>query len=492
MRKMMWILCLIPYPLMAQMELSLEDCHQMALEHNQQVEIAAERVKAAEAMERAAFTAFLPQISFTGSYTRLNRDFSLLSSDLFLPVIPYTALDASTGGLSSSLTTDPTLAASVFAIDPSTGSIVTNSSGDPVFQQYAMIPQESGEISLRNIYVANLGLIQPIYMGGKIREAHRISEYTVDLAKSNEKLSREELLYNTDEAYFRLLTVLEKKKMAEQYSGLMDELVTDLENLLKEGIITSNELLSARVKQNEATLMVLRAENGESLSRIALNQILGLDFDTELILADSFMTIADSIINTEQLQNSAMENRPEIDALSQKINIAESNVRLMKSRFLPNLGFTGNFLMTNPNPYKGLTEEFGGDVNLGLVCNIPIYHFGERRHTLKAANYEMNASRLELEEAQEKIRMQVEKTVHEWEEAVMSLSIAKLGLEQATENLRQSKMRFDNGMISSTELMKAQTLWQEAASRNIDARMKLRLSYTTLLKNSGQLMNQNN
>ena len=103
MKRVLFVLLLCPVVLSAQEKLSLDQCRKLAVEHNQQVSIAREQTAAATNLRKAAFTMMLPSAGINGTYTRTNKQFSLLENDLLLPVIPYTAIDPQTGSLTALL-----------------------------------------------------------------------------------------------------------------------------------------------------------------------------------------------------------------------------------------------------------------------------------------------------------------------------------------------------------------------------------------------------
>ncbi len=168
--------------LSAQEDLSLEKCISLALGHNQKIKAAQQEVKAAGDLKKAAFTRYLPDFSINGAYTYINKDYQLLKEDLFLPVVPYTAIDQSTGGLSQAALQNPSVAASTFVINPATGTVVTDAAGNPVFQKYTYLPASKSVLDLDHVAVISGGFTQPVYTGGKIREANKIAGYTKEIA----------------------------------------------------------------------------------------------------------------------------------------------------------------------------------------------------------------------------------------------------------------------------------------------------------------------
>jgi len=471
--------------LSAQEDLSLEKCISLALGHNQKIKAAQQEVKAAGDLKKAAFTRYLPDFSINGAYTYINKDYQLLKEDLFLPVVPYTAIDQSTGGLSQAALQNPTVAASTFVINPATGTVVTDAAGNPVFQKYTYLPASKSVLDLDHVAVISGGFTQPVYTGGKIREANKIAGYTKEIADYNLSLSENELVYSVEEAYWRIVSLKEKVKLACQYHDMLVRLVSDLENIYSEGIITDNDLLKARLKLSEADIQVLKAENGMELSKMALCQITGLPYSSRITLDDSLNSDEGTVIN-ELATESSIEARPELGILEKNVDIARSGVKLMESRFLPDIAMTAGYTFMNPNLYNGLEKEFGGDYTIGVVCNIPLFHFGDRKHTLNAVRAGHEAASLKLEETKELMVLQLQQAIYRYNEAVKTTGLAALALEQSSKNLKYTDDGFREGIQRTTDLLEAQVLWQKTFSELIDARTEQQMAASNIKKITGK------
>lgn len=453
----------------------------MALEHNHKVIIADEHVKAAESLKKSAKTQFMPSISANGMYMRTNKKFSLLENDLLLPVIPYSAIDPNTGTFNANL--DP---ANTFVINPGTGQPVTDSNGNPIFQNYTWIPKEKAEFGHKNIYTAGISLTQPIFTGGKIKETYNIAKYGENLAKASQDAEKTDVLFKTEEAYWRVVAVAEKVKLVNSYIKLLENLSADLENYYAEGMIIKNDLLKVKVKMNEAQLNLVKANNGLSLAKMALCQQVGLPLTQDVVLADSLSTMLEPVAE-QSFTDTAINKRPEIEALYQSINIAKSGVNIMKSRYMPNIGLSANYMFMNPNPYNGLSQEFGGDWNVGVAINIPIFHWNDRGHTLRAARSEQRVAELKMEEAKELIALQVQQAVYTLNESVKKIEMAELNLQQAEENLKVVTDGFETGTQKTSDVLEAQSMWQNAYADLIDARMEYRMNLVNLKRVMGNL-----
>jgi outer membrane protein TolC len=487
MKKIVFLISMLMFPLVmrAQDTLSLEQCRSLALDHNQKIKIAKNQVNAAEAVKKSVFTQYLPDFSINGAYTYFNKDFQLLKNDLFLPVVPYSAIDASTGQLSQAALNTPAVAASTFVINPATGTVVTDASGNPVFQKYTYLPASKSTFSLGNVYVVNGGFTQPVYMGGKIREANKIAAYTKEIADHNLSLSQNELIYSVDEAYWRIVSLREKVKLAGQYRQMLIRLVSDLENIHSEGIITNNDLLKAKLKLSESDILLLKAKNGMEISKMVLCQMTGVPYSSSIALTDSLnktdITVKNYMVNTDEVAE-----RPELKILEKNVDIARSGVKLMLSRYLPNIALTAGYSFMNPNPYNGLAKEFGSDYNIGLVCNIPIFHFNDKKHTLNAARFEQESAVSKLEESKELIVLQLQQAIYNYTETIKKTDYARLALDQAQENLKYTQDNFGEGILKTSDLLEAQMLWQKSYSELIDARTDHQLSVSNLKKVTGK------
>ncbi len=489
-RKLILLLAVYSIPILLSAQenvLSLEDCRQMALEHNRAVKMASEHEMALTSLKKAAKTQFFPNLSANGTYLRMNKDISLLGEDVFLPVIPSEAIV--NGEFDQSvLVNDPELLAETFVLTDFMGTPVPalDDDGNPVFQNYAYLPKDEASLSMKNLFLLNVGFTQPVYMGGKIREMYKMSQYGEQLFKAKKELSIDEIIIKTDEYYWKVVSLKEKLELTRQYRQMIENLVQDLQNIYDEGIITNNEVLKAKVKMNEVELNYMKTNNGLQLARMALNQTLGLPLDTLLHLKDS-VAAPSSVENLGAYKASALSQRPEVAMLEQTINLAESGEKIMRSRYLPNIGLTANYTFINPNPYGGFEEEFGGDWNVGVVMNIPIYHWGDRRHTLEAMRHEKRAAEQKYEEAREQISLEVHQKLFTYHESLKKVELTESSLKQAEENLKITKDNFDEGLAKSTDVLEAQTMWQEAYSDYIDAKTESRIAYSYLLKAGGQL-----
>ena len=469
----------------AQRVLQLEDCRQLALSHNKSLQMAKESVKAATELKKAAFTQFLPNFSANGVYTWNQKNISMLGEDAMLPIGTKMA-DGSFGYTPGKGQVQETQLANGAWVPLDASGTPFDPRKNPeklVWKQYAYLPKEAFEFDSKNIFVGTIGFTQPIFMGGKIRELYRISKYSENIAKAKEENEKNELMVEVDEAYWRVVSVENKLNLAKEYRNLIARMDSNVTNMIEEGVTTKAELLKVKVKLNEAEVMVTKAENGLSLSKMALNQLIGLPLDEAIKLSDTDLSnIKETkLIPVEQ----AISNRPEMKMLTEAQNIAKSSERIMFSRFLPNVALSGNYLVSNPNVYDGYENKFGGMFTVGVVANVPLFHFGERVHTLNAAKVQARIAEMKIDETKEKMQLQIKQDSYKLAESLKKRNTTQQNIDHAEENLRYASEGFKEGVINSTDLLGAQTAWLSAKSENIDAIIDYKLCNSYLAKSLG-------
>ena len=160
---------------------------------------------------------------------------------------------------------------------------------------------------------------------------------------------------------------------------------------------------------------------------------------------------------------------------------------MARSEMLPTVAAVGSVFTTNPHVYNGFKKEFGFNYIIGAMVKIPIWHWGGLSNKYKAALVDAKIKRLEMEEAKEKIELQVTQANFKYQEAYKTYEMTKANLAQADENLRVAQLAFREGMSTSDEVLTAQTAWLKAHSEKIDAEIDVMMCDVYLSKVMGRM-----
>lgn len=449
-------------------ELDIQKCRRMAIENSKKLQSATQQEAKASFEKRAYRANFLPKISATGLYTYMQKKMDYKIEGGYLPV--YQAEDISQ-------------ALPLNSIKLNNGQPVIGTDGLPVFNQYAFMPDINLSLGLRNAYTVGMMLEQPLYMGGKVRSAFRMASIGREMAGLNVVYNRMEVLTEVDEAYCQYLRVLEQEKAAGKYLEVVKELVRNVADAVQTGMASTNDLLKAQVKENEAELLVSKATNGLALSSMNLCRVIGIELNSQLLVRDS---LEESILPGILEGKDGITGRPEYNILEKQVEMKENEVALVRSDFMPQLGLAATYGYGDGLTLNGESEgvtSFGAMVSL----KVPIYNWGEGRNKVKAMKAEEEMARLKQEETAQLMHLEVARARYNTEDAMKRVQLTRKSLSQAEENLQVSKNRYEVGLETITNYMEAQAQWQKAWSDWIDARAELRLSETYFLKATGRL-----
>ena len=475
------ILLHLTFIVKAQTSLSLDSCRALALTNNKDLLISHGKINAAHYQRKAAFTNYLPNFSATGAYMRNQKEFSLLNNDQ----------KAALSGLGSNLAGPiGQAAAGIIATYPELAPLISSLTGSlpAALDQAGNSLVDALRTDTRNVYAGAITLTQPLYMGGKIRAYNKITKYAEELARQQHNGGMQEVIMSTDQAYWQVISLVNKKKLAEGYLKLLQQLDSDVEKMIAEGVATKADGLSVRVKVNEAEMTLTKVEDGLSLARMLLCQLCGLDLSSPITLADENMENIPLIpTDTHFDLSTAYENRPEIRSLELATQIYKQKVNVTRAEHLPSIALMGNYMVTNPSVFNSFENKFKGMWNVGVMVQLPIWHWGEGIYKTKAAKAEARIAQYQLQDAREKIELQVNQAAFKVNEAGKKLVMASKNMEKAEENLRYATLGFREGVIATSNVLEAQTAWLSAQSEKIDAQIDVKLTEIYLKKSLGTL-----
>jgi len=473
----------------AQTVLSLQDCRNLAIANNKQLKISEENIKKASEENKAAFTQYLPDFSLTGAYIYNQKKTSLLGEDKFLPIgtiMPDGSFGFTQTQINNSWTT---IGGNLVPLDKDGNPFDPSLNPDKIlWKEHTIVPKSNFEMDIHNVFTGSVSVVQPIFMGGKISAYNKITRYAEDLAKTMNQTDVQDVILKVDVAYWQMVSLAGKYDLSKNYVNMLKQMDKDMQAMITEGIATRADGLSVKVKLNEAEMTLVKVENGMQLSRMLLAQLCGLPIDEQIVAKDEeLMTLRNTNYSLGYGVDEAFANRPELKSLDLAAKIYKKKESIVFADMLPTVALIGNYTVSNPNSFNGFQKKFAGSWNVGIMISIPIFHFGENKYKLRAAQAETRIKQLEFDEAKEKIELQVNQARFKLKEANKKLIAANKNKESAEENLRYANLGFKEGVISTLNVMEAQTAWYKAKSEVIDAEIDVRLGETELEKATGEL-----
>jgi len=329
---------------------------------------------------------------------------------------------------------------------------------------------------------------QPVFMGGAIIAMNKIADINEEMMQNSADVRRLAVIYSVDQAYWQVVSLKHKQRLAESFLNVVKKLDSDVQKMIDEGVATRSDGLSVSVKVNEAEMTLQKVNDGLVLSRMLLCKQIGLPLDSEITLtdedADQLTVIA---MRPQAIIEQGAARRPELKMLDNAVSISRQATNILKAANLPQVALTGGYAISNPNVLNGFEKKFGGFWNVGLLVRIPIWNWGDVAYKVRASKTATAIASLELDEARDLIDLQVNQSSFKVTEANKRLAMAQKSIERAEENLRVANVGFQEGVITPTTVMEAQTAWLQAQSQKIDAEIDVRLAQVDLQKALGTL-----
>lgn len=423
---------------------TVDDCIALATEHSTSLKVADETVRIAQNTRSQSISNYFPHIGVVGSYQWNQKN---------LELIDY-------------------------------GSIM-----------YGMlIPAEIRHltrIDIQNVMVADVALVQPVFLGGKLVALNQMANYGQTVAKNNVKAMRDNVSLLTQENYWLVVSLAQKRALAHSMVELLTQTQKNVSHMIDEGIATPADLLNVEVRLNEVQLAESKIDQGLSMAKFNLMQLCGIDLNDTIVLADEAadtlsLQMADDVFSALDTAN-IYDNRTDIANLELAKKITKKQETVVRSSLLPNVLLNANYLVSNPNLYKGFDKSFDGMFNVGVSVTVPITGWIGGSYRLNTAKANTHIKDLEIEAAKDKAQLELKQATFQYGQANSTLAAATTNKSTAEVNLRSAELRFDEGFSNPLALMEAQTAWLKAQTEYIDAQIGVRMAELTLQKVSGQV-----
>lgn len=423
----------------AQTALSLDSCKSLALENNRKIKEAGYNLAISEEQKKAAFTHYFPNVSAMAV--------ALKSSDYLLkgktPEMNLPVYDGNPANLAA-----PT--------------------------QFAYIPAMSiGLMDYMN--TASVSVIQPLFTGGRIINGNKLAKTAVEINREQQVLTTSEVLVKTEELYWSITNLQEKIKTVETYRQLLDTLERDVNVSYRAGLVQRTDLLKVQLKLNEIEVSQMKLRDGISLSKQALCQHIGMEYDSNMTLTTT-LAAPESPLSIYMQPETAVSNRSEYKMLSGVVKAEELQKKITLGENLPQIavGVAGYYL--------DMMDNSSTNSLAFATVSIPISDWWEGKHKMNQNRIKIENARNQLNETSELLKLQVIQTNNELNQCYFQVEVARKSVKQAEENLKITTDNYRAGVVSMSDLLDAQSAWQSTLDGLAEAQCNYQIKRALYLK----------
>jgi len=381
--------------------LSLDQCIREALDNNLDIKSGEFRVGSASERAASSKTAYLPQLHFAGSYSRLSS-------------------------------IDP------FAITMTTG------------ERLSIFP------NIRDKYSLALQVQQPVFTGFAIESSVKMAEYMSVAQEHSLDETQNNVRYNVEKCFWQVAAAIESDAIIDESIVTLEQHLRDVINFRENGLATENDVKKVQVQLSDMRLMKTTIRKNIRYLKSMLAKLMDRPIDEEFDLSYTLAPPALSF-EYEALAAQAAERRPLLRTMSAKVKVSEAGATAARSAFYPSIYLVGSYDYARPNnrimPQR---EEWNDTWNAGISIQYTLWNWGKRRHDFEAAEREADLAQTEYVNAVKQNSLSIKSVFLDMEELLERHMLLVEKVELADENYRIAREWFQNGMLLNSELLDAE------------------------------------
>lgn len=360
---------------------------------------------------------------------------------------------------------------------------LTNAKVDLKFLEESGSGGSSEMAAPKSVFLGQASLSMPLYSGGRIKYGIQSAKYLVEAAKLSTENDKVAIAYNVAQAYNNLFKANQSIKVLEENlvaSQKRDETFLKMEN---NGLIARNDRLKANLQTSNIELQLLEAKNNYNIANINMDLLLGLPTTTEIEVDPNYIDEGNDVKPVDYYIMEAQQNRKDLQALDQQRKAAELGTKAARAENYPTVALTGGYVAADAPKFLTIYNA----VNVGVGVSYNLANLWKQNSALRQSRAREKQLEATNELLNDNIRLDVNREYQNANYSKQRIAVFEKSADQANENYRITKNKFDNGLATMTELLDADAAQISANVGVINAKADAALAYRKLLQTTGTL-----
>lgn len=372
---------------------------------------------------------------------------------------------------------------------------------------------------LKHGYNASVTAMQPVFAGGQIVNGNKLAKVGADVSRLQRGLTENEIRLNTENYYWQAVMLKEKLKTIDQVEKQLIEVKKDAQAAVDAGIRNRNDLLQVKLRHNETRTTRIQVENGlqtvcdllaqmmghagESIdvcdlmeaSKVSLsaksNKESSEKYSADKGLADNNKALSDigkgslSLLTDSPLQlfvspETALHQTNEYQLLDKQVEADELQYKLSVGKNLPSVAVGGGYI------YNHLMDKSQNKLVGMLTVSVPISSWWGGSHDMKRKKLEIANAIDDKQNQSEQLIIRMRKAWNDLNDAYKQVAIAQESIEQSEENLRLNTDYYQAGTSTISDVLDAQTLYQQSRDQYVESIAKYEVKKREYLQATGR------
>jgi len=347
-------------------------------------------------------------------------------------------------------------------------------------------PSEPAKIDQAAYGIVNLSL--PIYSGLKIQYGIRSSEFLEKAATLDAGQDKDAVIMNTIDAFSNLYKARANLRVIRENLAQSQSRDADFANLEKNGLLARNDKLKALLQTANIELTMADVENNLKVAMVNMNIMLGLPEETQLLPDSSSLVEPVSVKTMQEYEQLALQNRKDMQAIGYRKKASEVGIQQAKADYYPALALTSGYIAADIPNFLTITNAF--TLGVGVSYNVSsLWKTNAHVSQAKARLAEVQANE---EDLYDEVRRQVNQAYEALMTANKKIEVTEASIEQGKENYKIVKNKYDNSLLTVTDLLDANALMLQSQISYELAKADAIVAYNTLLERAGILATSRN
>ena len=325
----------------------------------------------------------------------------------------------------------------------------------------------------------------PIYTGGKLKYGIESAKYLQQAAMLDAADNKQGIIINTIDAFSNLYKARAAVALVKENLDQANQRVKDFTNLETNGLVARNDLLKVALQSSNIELTLLDAQNNYKIASVNMALMLGVPEQTILIADSASLQQPGSSKTIDEYEQLALQSRNDIGALALRKKAAGLEIKSVKADYSPSIALTAGYVAAYLPNFLTITNAV--DIGVGVKYNLSSIWKTKSKITQAEARVEQITANQDM--LNDNIRLQINQAYQAYLLSQKKIEVYQRAVDQATENYRVTKNKYDNSLATTTDLLDADVAQLQTKLNVTNAAADAVVAYNKLLQAAGLLSN---
>ena len=314
----------------------------------------------------------------------------------------------------------------------------------------------------KNGLVGGVTAMQPVFAGGQIVNGNKLAKVGEDVSRLQRNMSENEVRLSAEQYYWNIVMLKEKLHTLDQVEKQLVRVEADAQAAVDAGIRNRNDLLQVQLRKNETRTSRIQVENAEATMRDLLAQVMGHPNETIDVNSNADAK-PEAPQQFYQSPESSLPLTNEYQLLDKQIEANKLQYKLSVGKNLPSVAVGGGYL------YNNVMDKSQSNLIGMFTVSVPISSWWGGSHDMKRQKLQIANSENEKRDKGELLMVKMRKAWNDMNDAYKQVAIARESIAQSEENLRLNTDYYQAGTATMSDLLDAQTLYQQSRDKYVES-----------------------